>query len=64
VREFLSHHRVPFVERNIRWNPDAQRELRELTGQLVVPALVVGDEWFLGYDPKVLESLVARLSVE
>jgi hypothetical protein len=64
VREFLSHHQVPFVERNIRWNPDAQQELRELTGQLVVPALVVGDEWFLGYDPELLQALVTRLEVE
>jgi glutaredoxin len=63
VREFLSEHSIPFVERNIRQDPQAKEELLGLTGKLVVPAFAVDGEWFFGYDPERLESLVSRYRV-
>jgi 2-hydroxychromene-2-carboxylate isomerase len=63
VREFLSEHNIPFVERNIRQDLQAKEELLRLTGKLVVPAFAVDGEWFFGYDPERLGSLVSRYRV-
>ena len=63
MREFLSEHSIPFVERNIRQDPQAKEELLRLTGKLVVPAFAVDGHWFFGYDPERLESLVSCYQV-
>jgi glutaredoxin len=60
VREFLSERNIPFVERNIRQDPQAKEDLERLTGKLVVPAFEVDGEWSFGYDPERLETLTAR----
>jgi glutaredoxin 3 len=52
VREFLSEHNIPFIERNIRQDPEAKEYLLRLTGKLVVPAFSVDGEWQYGYDPE------------
>ena len=64
MREFLSERNIPFVERNIRQDPQAKEELLRLTGKLVVPAFVLDGKWFFGYDPERLGSLGARFQVE
>jgi glutaredoxin 3 len=58
VRDFLSKHDIPFVERNIRQDLHKE-ELLALTGKLSVPTIVVGGEWFIGYDPDRLLALIA-----
>ena len=63
MREFLSEHNIPFVERNIRQDPQAKEELLRLTGKLVVPAFAVDGDWFFGYDPERLESLASSYQV-
>jgi hypothetical protein len=60
VREFLSQHQIPFIEKNIRQDPQARDELLQLTGKLVVPAFKVDEEWLFGYDPQRLESLISH----
>jgi hypothetical protein len=60
VREFLSENEIPFVERNIRKDPEAKDELLRQTGKLVVPAFAVDGEWYYGYDPEQLGLLAAR----
>ena len=40
-------------------NTEARAELEALTGNLMVPLLVVGDTQILGYDPDALAQLVA-----
>ena len=60
MREFLSEHSIPFVERNIRQDPQAKEDLQRLTGKLVVPAFEVDGEWSFGYDPERLEALTDR----
>jgi glutaredoxin len=64
VREFLSDRQVPFTERNIRQDPQAKAELLDLTGKLVVPVVVAGDQRVVGYDPEWLEALVQTTTEE
>jgi len=58
VREFLSEHDVPFVDRNIRRSDEARAELAGRTSQLVVPQLFWEDRHVVGFDPEALTELV------
>jgi glutaredoxin len=50
VREFLSLNSVEFEDRNIAKEPHWRRELKELTGEIVVPVLVVNGKQVIGLD--------------
>jgi glutaredoxin len=50
VREFLSQNSVPFEDRNIAKEPHWRKDLVELTGEVVVPVLVVGGRRVVGLD--------------
>jgi glutaredoxin len=50
VRDYLTDHGIPFVERNIRSDQTARQELLARTGELLVPVLFVGDEKIVGWD--------------
>ena len=57
MREFLSDHKIPFDDRNIRGSEQARDELTSRTGKLVVPHLFWGDHHILGFDPAALDEL-------
>jgi glutaredoxin 3 len=50
VREFLSQNSVEYEERNIAKEPRWRASLKDLTGEVVVPVLVVGGEQVIGLD--------------
>ena len=50
MREFLSLNAVPFEDRNIAKEPRWRKNLVELTGEVVVPVLVVGGKQVVGLD--------------
>jgi len=52
VREFLSQNSVEYEERNIAKDPQARRSLETLTGEAVVPVLLVGGKQVIGLDER------------
>ncbi len=50
MREFLSLNSVPFEDRNIAKEPRWRKDLVELTGEVVVPVLVVSGKQVVGLD--------------
>jgi glutaredoxin 3 len=58
VKEFLSHHNVPFADRNVAEDPDALRELTEKTGRKATPVIVVDGELIVGFDRGKLQRLL------
>ncbi len=56
MREFLSHTGVSFEERNIAKEPAWRKDLLELTGEIVVPVLVVGGAQVIGHDEERMAS--------
>jgi glutaredoxin len=58
VREFLSQNSVEYEERNIAKEPRWRASLKELTGEAVVPVLLVGGKQVIGLDePRMAEAL-------
>lgn len=50
MREFLSQNSVDFEDRNIAKEPRWRTQLMELTGEIVVPVLVVNGKQVIGLD--------------
>jgi glutaredoxin len=50
VREFLSQNSVEFEDRNIAKEPHWRQDLKALTGEIVVPVLVVNGKQVTGLD--------------
>ena len=58
MREFLSQNSVSFEDRNIAKEPHWRKELKELTGEIVVPVLFVNGKQVIGLDePLMAEAL-------
>ena len=58
MREFLSQNSVEFEDRNIAKEPHWRTQLKELTGEIVVPVLVVNGKQVIGLDePLMAEAL-------
>ncbi len=55
ARAYLDRRKVPFTDKNVQDNPEAQSELRTKSGGLTVPTITVGPRVMRGY----LESLLA-----
>ena len=66
MREFLSQNSVEYEERNIAKEPRWRASLEELTGEAVVPVLIVGGKQVIGLDePRMAEALgLARFAAE
>ena len=58
VRLYLENHAVPFAEKDIRDNLTSQQELQNLTGQLTVPTVVVGDDVVDGYSRSAIRQIL------
>lgn len=50
AKDFLHREGLPFSERNVQTDPQAQQELAAL-GARGVPTFVIGDEVIIGFDP-------------
>ena len=50
MREFLSQNSVEFEDRNIAKEPHWREDLKALTGEIVVPVLVVNGQQVTGLD--------------
>ena len=52
MREFLSQNSVEYEERNIAQDPRWRESLKQLTGEAVVPVLLVGGKQVIGLDER------------
>ena len=58
MKEFLSHHKIPFADRNVVDDPAAMEELIQKIGRQATPVIVVDGEVIVGFDRGKLERLL------
>jgi len=58
VKEFLSHHGIPYREHVIDQDSEAMKSLVEKTGRRATPVLLVGDESVVGFDRRKISTLL------
>ena len=57
MKEFLSHHKIPFVDRNVVEDPKAMDELVQKIGRRATPVIVIDNEVVVGFDRGKLQRL-------
>ena len=58
MKEFLSHHKISFTDRNVGEDPTALEELVEKIGRRATPVIIVDGEVIVGFDRGKLERLL------
>lgn len=58
AKEFLSHHRIAFTDRNIAEDPQALEELVNKTGRRATPVILMDDDVIVGFDRGKIERLL------
>ena len=64
MREFLSLNQVVFEDRNIAKEPHWRKDLLDLTGEVVVPVLVVNGKQVIGLDEQRMAEAIGLQSFE
>jgi glutaredoxin len=60
ARDYLSRRGLAFAEHDVAADPTALQRLIWLTGHTSVPAIVVGDQVLVGFDPDRLDEMLAE----
>ena len=58
MKEFLSHHKIPFTDRNVVEDPAAVEELVQKIGRRATPVIVIDGEVIVGFDRGKLQRLL------
>ena len=59
AKEFFSENNVAFEEINVAADPDKRQEMIEMTGQMGVPVIRIGDDVVVGFDEDKIKELLA-----
>ena len=59
AKEFFSEHNVAFEEINVAADQEKRQEMIEMTGQMGVPVIRIGDDVVVGFDEDKIKELLA-----
>lgn len=59
AKEYFKEHNLPYTEYNVAENQEKRKEMVELTGQLGVPVIQIGDQIAVGFQQAVIEKMLA-----
>ncbi|OGG62433.1 NrdH-redoxin [Candidatus Kaiserbacteria bacterium RIFCSPHIGHO2_02_FULL_49_34] len=58
AKDFFTEHSVAFTDYNVAEDTEKRQEMREITGQMGVPVIMIGENVVIGFDePKIRELL-------
>ncbi len=58
AKAYLNENNIPFTDYNVAENVEKRMEMVELTGQMGVPVIKIGDEVIIGFNqPRIAELL-------
>lgn len=58
AKQFFKDHNIPYVEHNVGVDVEARKEMIQLSGQLGVPVIHIGDTVLVGFQEKTLSELL------
>lgn len=58
AKEYLDGHNVAYTDHNVAEDAEKRQEMIEMTGQMGVPVIQVGEEVMVGFDEDKLAELV------
>ncbi|MFW9769937.1 MAG: glutaredoxin family protein [Candidatus Thorarchaeota archaeon] len=63
VKAFLEENNVEIEEKCVLDSVEIIDELKEVSGQLAIPAIIIGDDVFIGFDRRTERRLKRKLGV-
>lgn len=64
AKEFFKKHNIDYVEYNVGVDQEKRKEMIELTGQLGVPVIRVGDEVIVGFREDIIAHMLGLPTVK
>ena len=58
AKEFFKEHNIPFQDFNVAEDIEKRKEMVEMTGQIGVPVIKIGDDIVIGFDEDKLRQLL------
>ncbi len=58
AKDWLTEKGIPFTDYNVGENVEKRKEMMEMTGQLGVPVIKVGNEVMIGFNPEQLAKIL------
>ena len=59
AKEYFKEHNVAYTEHDVAGDADKRQEMIEMTGQMGVPVIRIGDDVVIGFDQAKVEELLA-----
>lgn len=60
AKEYFSEHNVQYTDHDVAADADKRQEMIEMTGQMGVPVIRIGDDVVIGFDQSKVEELLAE----
>jgi len=60
AKEFFKENNVAYTEHDVASDIDKRQEMIEMTGQMGVPVIRIGDDVVIGFDQNKVEELLAN----
>jgi glutaredoxin-like YruB-family protein len=58
AKEFFKEHGVEYVNHDVSTDPEKRAEMLDLSGQMGVPVIVIGNNLIIGFDRKKIAELL------
>jgi glutaredoxin-like YruB-family protein len=58
AKEWLGEKNIPYTDYNVGENMEKRKEMVEMTGQLGVPVIRIGDDVMIGFNPEQMAKLL------
>ena len=58
AKEWMTQKHISFVDYNVAENLEKRKEMIEMTGQLGVPVIKIGNDVMVGFNPEQMENLL------
>ncbi len=59
AKEYFDEHGVAYEDHNVLENMEKRQEMVDMTGQMGVPVIRIGDDVVVGFDQPMIEKLLA-----
>lgn len=59
AKEYFKENDVAYTEHDVAADADKRQEMIEITGQMGVPVIQIGDDVIIGFDQQKIEELLA-----
>jgi glutaredoxin-like YruB-family protein len=58
AKDWLTEKNIPYVDYNVGEDKEKRKEMVEMTGQLGVPVIKIGDDVMIGFSPEQMSKLL------